>query len=127
MIKKIVNFGLVGVIATAIEYILLIILKEIFKIDVLIASGIAFTISLLFNYILSIKYVFVDKKEMSKAKEMTGFFITALIGLGINQLMMYVLVDLVSIYYLFAKVISTGIVMVWNFVSRHLFLEKGKK
>ncbi len=127
MIKKIVNFGLVGVIATAIEYILLIVLKEIFKIDVLIASGIAFTISLLFNYILSIKYVFVDKKEMSKAKEMTGFFITALIGLGINQLMMYVLVDLVSIYYLFAKVISTGIVMVWNFVSRHLFLEKGKK
>lgn len=127
MIKKIVNFGLVGVIATAIEYILLIVIKEIFKIDVLIASGIAFTISLLFNYILSIKYVFVDKKEMSKAKEMTGFFITALIGLGINQLMMYVLVDLVSIYYLFAKVISTGIVMVWNFVSRHLFLEKGKK
>ena len=61
---------------------------------------------------------------MSKAKEMTGFFITALIGLGINQLMMYVLVDLVSIYYLFAKVISTGIVMVWNFVSRHLFLER---
>lgn len=127
MIKKIVNFGLVGVIATAIEYILLIVIKEIFKIDVLIASGIAFTISLLFNYILSIKYVFVDKKEMSKAKEMTSFFITALIGLGINQLMMYVLVDLVSIYYLFAKVISTGIVMVWNFVSRHLFLEKGKK
>ncbi len=124
MIKKIVNFGLVGVIATAIEYILLIVLKEIFKIDVLIASGIAFTISLLFNYILSIKYVFVDKKEMSKAKEMTGFFITGLIGLGINQLMMYVLVDLVSIYYLFAKVISTGIVMVWNFVSRHLFLER---
>ena len=124
MIKKIVNFGLVGVVATAIEYILLIILKEIFKIDVLIASGIAFIISLLFNYIFSIKYVFIDKKEMSKAKEMTVFFITALIGLGINQIMMYMFVNLVSIYYLFAKVISTGTVMVWNFVSRHLFLER---
>ena len=124
MIKKIVNFGLVGVVATAIEYVLLIILKEIFKIDVLIASGIAFTISLLFNYILSIKYVFIDKKEMSKTKEMAGFFITALIVLGINQLMMYVLVDMVNIYYLFAKVVSTGTVMIWNFVSRHVFLER---
>ncbi len=80
MIKKIINFGLVGVFATAIEYILLIVLKEFFNVDVIIASGIAFTVSLLFNYVLSIKYVFVDKKEMSKTKEMTGFFITAIKG-----------------------------------------------
>ena len=117
MIKKIINFGLVGVFATAIEYILLIVLKEFFNVDVIIASGIAFTVSLLFNY------VFVDKKEMSKTKEMTGFFITAIIGLGINQVMMYILVDTVKIYYLFAKVISTGTVMIWNFISRHVFLE----
>ena len=123
MIKKIINFGLVGVFATAIEYILLIVLKEFFNVYVIIASGIAFTISLLFNYVLSIKYVFVDKKEMSKTKEMTGFFITAIIGLGINQVMMYVLVDMVNIYYLFAKVVSTGTVMIWNFISRHVFLE----
>ena len=115
MIKKIINFGLVGVFATAIEYILLIVLKEFFNVDVIIASGIAFTVSLLFNYVLSIKYVFVDKKEMSKTKEMTGFFI--------NQVMMYILVDTVKIYYLFAKVISTGTVMIWNFISRHVFLE----
>ena len=121
MIKKIINFGLVGVFATAIEYILLIVLKEFFNVDVIIASGIAFTVSLLFNYVLSIKYV--DKKEMSKTKEMTGFFITAIIGLGINQVMMYILVDTVKIYYLFAKVISTGTVMIWNFISRHVFLE----
>ena len=88
MIKKIINFGLVGVFATAIEYILLIVLKE-----------------------------------FSKTKEMTGFFITAIIGLGINQVMMYILVDTVKIYYLFAKVISTGTVMIWNFISRHVFLE----
>lgn len=54
---------------------------------------------------------------------MTGFFITAIIGLGINQVMMYVLVDMVNIYYLFAKVVSTGTVMIWNFISRHVFLE----
>ena len=114
MIKKIINFGLVGVFATAIEYILLIVLKEFFNVDVIIASGIAFTVSLLFNYVLSI---------MSKTKEMTGFFITAIIGLGINQVMMYILVDTVKIYYLFAKVISTGTVMIWNFISRHVFLE----
>lgn len=124
MIKKIVNFGLVGVVATAIEYILLVILKEVFQVEVLMASGIAFTVSLCFNYVLSIKYVFVNKKEMSKAKEMSGFFITAIIGLALNQLIMFVLIDLLSLYYLLSKVIATGIVMTWNFISRHIFLEK---
>lgn len=124
MIKKIVSFGLVGIVATAIEYILLIILKEVFDIDVLIGSGIAFTVSLCFNYYLSIKYVFVDKKEMSKLKEMSGFFVTAIIGLLINQIVMYVLVDLVSLYYLISKVVATTVVMLWNFISRHIFLEK---
>lgn len=124
MIKKIVNFGLVGIVATAIEYVLLIIFKEIFNIDVLIGSGIAFTISLLFNYYLSIKYVFVDKKDMSKAKEMSGFFVTAIIGLVINQLVMFLLTDVITLYYLVSKVIATAVVMVWNFVSRHVFLEK---
>lgn len=124
MIKKIVNFGLVGIVATAIEYVLLVILKELFNIDVLIASGISFTISLCFNYILSIKYVFVDKKEMSRTKEMSGFFVTAIIGLVINQIVMWILIDITSLYYLFSKVIATAIVMIWNFISRHIFLEK---
>lgn len=124
MIKKIVNFGLVGIIATAIEYLLLIILKEMFNTEILVASGFSYTISLCFNYYLSIKYVFIDKKSMSKVKEVSGFFITAIIGLLINQVVMYISVDLVDLYYLFSKVIATVVVMIWNFISRHIFLEK---
>lgn len=124
MIKKIVNFGLVGVFATLLEYILLIVFKELLDMDVLLASGVAFTISLCFNYYLSIKYVFIDKKKMSKIKEILGFFLTAIIGLIINQIVMFFFVEVISLYYLFSKVIATGIVMVWNFVSRHIFLEK---
>lgn len=124
MIKKIVNFGLVGVLATAIEYVLLIIFKELIGMEVLIASGIAFTVSLCFNYILSMKYVFIDKKDMSKIKEMIGFFVTAIAGLLINQFVMYIMVNTLSLYYLFSKVVATAIVMIWNFLSRHIFLEK---
>lgn len=124
MIKKIINFGLVGIVATAIEYIILVILKEIFNIEILISSGIAFVVSLCFNYILSIKYVFINKKVMPKAREISIFFITALIGLLLNQLIMFILTDLINLYYLLSKVVATIIVMTWNFISRHIFLEK---
>lgn len=100
------------------EYVLLIVFKELLSMDVLIASGITFIIYLCFNYCLSIKYVLVDKKEM------TDFFLTAIIGLMISQIVMYVFVEVISLYYLFSVVIATGIVMIWNFISRYIFLEK---
>lgn len=125
MLKKIINFGFVGIIATAVDYLLLWILKEYLNIDVMIASTISFSCSLILNYVLSMRFVFTDKREMSSNKQFSIFLVTALIGLGLNQLIMYALVEKLGVYYLFAKVVATGVVLVWNFISRHLTLEKG--
>ena len=50
--------------------------------------------------------------------------VLSVIGLGINELIMYVTVDLLIINYMLAKIGATAIVMVYNFITRKLFLEK---
>jgi len=37
---------------------------------------------------------------------------------------MYIMVDKMYIYYMFSKLFSTFIVMIWNFITRKIFIEK---
>ena len=65
LFNQILKFGVVGGIAFVIDYVTLIICKEIININVLLSAAIAFTVSVIFNYILSIKWVFdVNKDEV---------------------------------------------------------------
>lgn len=89
------------------------------------------------NYLLSIKFVFTHKKEMDKKKEFTVFLILSAIGLVINEIVMYCCVDGIYMHsqelqnflseklmIMAATIIATGVVMVYNFISRKLFLER---
>lgn len=124
MIEKIIKFGFVGIFSTLLDYIILFVLKEKFYLGVLYASAFSFIISVLFNYTLSMRFVFIDKKDMSKIKEVSIFFLTAILGLIINQMVMYISIEKLKIYYMISKVLATAIVMFWNFASRYIFLEK---
>ena len=128
LFTQIIKFGLVGVVATIIDYLLLYVLTEYFNIYYLISSIISFSVSVIFNYIASIRWVFdVDKNKNSKIKELVVFIILSVIGLGINQLFMWLLSDKLNIYYMISKLFATVVVMCWNFITRKLFLENNKK
>ncbi len=123
LLKQIIRFGIVGVIAFLIDYSLLYVFTEFIHIHYLISSVMSFTISLIFNYIASIYWVF-DVKKKQTYKEVIIFVVLSVIGLGINQLVMYVMTDLWKIYYMLSKLVATAIVMVWNFITRKIFIEK---
>lgn len=124
MIKKIVSFGIVGIIATIIDFVLLFILKSGLHINVYIATTLSFTVALIFNFVASMKYVFKAKEGMSLLKQSVIFVMTAVAGLGINQLIMLICIEIFSIYYMIAKLLATCFVMIFNFVSRHYLIEK---
>ncbi len=123
LFKQIFRFGIVGFTAFLIDAGLLYVLTEFRHIHYLISSIISFTVSLAYNYILSIFWVF-DVKRKQTIKEVTVFVILSIFGLGINQLVMYLGVDLLHIYYMLCKVLATGIVMVYNFITRKIFIER---
>lgn len=123
LIRQILKFGVVGGGAFLIDYTILYVLTEFVGIHYLISSVISFTVSLIFNYILSIYWVF-DVTRKQTAKEVLIFAILSIIGLGINQIVMYIGSDILHIYYMLTKLVATFIVMVWNFITRKIFIEK---
>lgn len=126
LLEQIVKFGLVGVIATIIDYAILMFLSQVIGWDPVLSSGISFTISLVFNYLASMKYVFVRKEDMDRRKEFGFFVVLSLIGLALNQTCMAIGTSILgsgAIAVTINKVFATAIVMAWNFLSRKKWLE----
>ncbi len=123
LIIQLVKFGFVGVIAAAIDVGVLVLFTEVFGADVLISSGISFCVSVIANYILSMKFVFKSKGQ-SKLKEFTVFVLLSVGGLCINQFIMWLGTEKFSFYYLAVKFAAMVIVPIYNFITRKVFLEK---
>lgn len=123
LVAQIVKFGAVGAIAFLIDYGLLVFLTEALGIDYLISATISFTVSVVFNYVASMRYVFAHKEGLSRRREFIIFVVLSVIGLGINNGCLWLGVDLLGVDYRISKIVVTAIVMVWNFVTRKLFLD----
>ena len=109
-----------------IDYGIMIFLTEVAGINYLISSAISFIVSVIFNYIMSVKWVFNVTDERSQVQDFTVFIVLSIIGLGINQLIMWLAVDKLQIFYMISKIGATAVVMVYNFITRKIFLENGK-
>jgi len=124
LIEQILKFGVVGAISFFVDYGILVFLTEVCKINYLMSAGISFSVSVLVNYVLSLTYVFHTGHKKNKIVEFVIFLIMSIGGLGINQFIMWVSVDKIGVYYLIAKIAATTVVMVYNFITRKLFLEE---
>ena len=117
LIAQFMKFGIVGVIAFLIDYGLMVALTEFFGVPYLISNTISFTVSVVFNYVASMRYVF-------ERREFIIFVVLSIIGLILNDLFMWLFVSVWFIDYRIAKIIVTVLVAIWNFVTRKIFLEK---
>ena len=114
---EIARFVLVGGACFLLDYGLLYILTEYGGLHYLLSAGISFSISVLVNYWLCLVCVFRGANAQTRRAKML-FFGSSIAGLGLNQLLMWVLVDGLSVYYMLAKIIAAGIVTVWNYVLK---------
>ena len=123
LLVQIFKFAIVGVIATLIDFAFLYIFKEYCHFPTIMANTLSFAISVLYNYWASIRWVFDVNKEKDAKRNFVLFVITSTIGLGINDLIMYIIAELLLVHYMLAKIVATAVVMVFNFVTRKMFLE----
>ena len=123
LIAQIMKFGVVGVIAFAIDYGLLALLTEAFGVNYLVSATVSFTVSVVFNYVASMRYVFRHKEGMSRRREFIIFVVLSVIGLVLNDGIVLALNAGLGLGANIAKICATALVMVYNFVTRKIFLE----
>ena len=114
---EIFRFCLVGGGCFLVDDWLLYALTEYAGIPYLWSSGISFTSSVFVNYWLCVIYVFRGAGEQT-ARQKVLFFGSSIAGLVLNQICMFIFVDICGIYYMLAKLGATAIVTVWNYVMK---------
>ncbi len=118
------RYIIVGLIVTAMDYALLIIMKEVFGVYYLTAACISYVVANVTQYICCAKYVFPECPRPMGLRGFSMFFILGLIGLAILYAIMYVLVEKFQVYYLLAKVVVSGATFTFNFLTRRFIVFK---
>lgn len=125
-IKQFFKFCVVGTIGTAIDFGLLYVLVEFGHVFYLLAATISFIAAVINNYLLNKVWTFQDKNR-NFFKQFVQFLLVSLVGLGLNLLILYLLVDKAHLWYIFAKVLATGVVLIWNFIANKFWTFKKEK
>lgn len=117
------RFSAVGTTCSLIDWGLMILLTELTPMEYFYSAAVSFIVSTILNYILSMRFVFRGREDISRTQEAALFVVLSAIGLGLNQMILWIVVNKLRVYYIFAKVIATIIVSLYNFISRKVFME----
>ena len=82
------------------------------------ATLLAFCLATLYHYFLGNVLVFDSGSRYERSKELSLVFLVSIMGLGFNLLLMYIFVTLLGWQPMLSKVLTSCIVVVWNYLSR---------
>lgn len=111
-----------GGIAFAIDFVVLWILTHFFNVFYLLSASFSFILGLIIVYLLSVKWVFLQRNILRIEMEFILFCLIGVVGLILNVLIMWIFTDKLSIHYLVSRIISAVIVFLYNFLARKILL-----
>ncbi|MDR2929051.1 MAG: GtrA family protein [Cytophagaceae bacterium] len=114
IILKFLKFCVVGLSGAIIDFGVTWLLKEKARINKYIANSCGFVLAATNNYVLNRIWTFESHNE-AIAMEYFTFFAVSLAGLGLNNLIVWLLSEKFRLNFYLSKVIATGCVMFWNF------------
>lgn len=118
VLVQLFRYGFVGGVAFVADYGTLYLATEFVGLHHLLSAAIAFVFGLTVNYLLSTSWVFSEHKTGNRWVEFMVFAFIGVVGLGLNELIIYIGTDLLSFHYMLSKVVSTMLVFFWNFFAR---------
>jgi putative flippase GtrA len=117
---KFVKFCMVGFSGVFVDFGVTYFFKEIVKLQKYVANAIGFTTAATTNYVLNRIWTF-NSHNPHIFQEFSRFFFIALIGLGINSLIIYIFSGKFRWNFYLAKLIATIVVTLWNFLINAYF------
>lgn len=92
--------------------------KELLKFNKYIANSIGFVVAATSNYVLNRFFTFASKNPQFM-KEYAMFFAFSLVGLLINNTVLYFLHNKLKWNFYFSKLFAIGVVTLWNFFMNY--------
>jgi dolichyl-phosphate beta-glucosyltransferase len=114
--KPFLKYCVVGFLGTAIDVGSLYILVEFVRLPLLVATTASFLLAVTNNFLLNNFWTFKSKSKNYR-KLYIKFFIVSCVGLLLTNLSMFLQVELIGIWYVYAKLITSGLVLSWNFLG----------
>ncbi|MDR1742247.1 MAG: GtrA family protein [Dysgonamonadaceae bacterium] len=118
MFLKFLKFGVVGFSGTFIDFFFTWLCKEKLKFNKFVANSIGFVLAATSNYFFNRVWTFRSHNP-EIGTEYTLFILISLVGLGLNNLIIYILNEKFKMNFYLAKVFAIGVVMVWNFFANY--------
>ncbi len=112
----------VSAVSFALDFGALALLTEAFRLHYLLSAAAAFTLGTTLSYVLSVSLVFGSRRVRSRALEFALFVLIGLIGLALNETLMWLFTERIALYYLLSKIIAGALIFFWNFGARKLIL-----
>lgn len=113
---KFARYIVVGLVAFAIDYGVLVLLAE--RIHLVLANSIAFLVANAANFLMAHGWVFGRSLDRRAAPQYAGVVVVSLVGLALNDALVWTAVEVAGLALLPAKAIATGVTLFWNFAAR---------
>jgi len=98
----------------------LVLLTSVVGIHYFVSAAAGYCCGMVTNYTLNKIYTFKNTSTRI-GLQASVFALVALVGLGLNQLIIWSLVEFGGVYYLLAKVVAVGVVALWSFWGHKRF------
>jgi len=122
--RETITYGIAGVSTTVVNFIAYHLFCNILGIPNLIANAIAWVIAVAFAYVVNARWVFQDKQEdvAGESKKIVKFFSARLVTFGVEELGMFILVDLLHGPNMIMKAVVAVLVIILNYIFSKLFV-----
>lgn len=118
LLVQFVRYFFVGGFAFVVDFGLLYILTEYAGLHYLLSATLSFISGLLVNYIISCIWVFSTSKFKNRLVEFLFFAAIGVVGLLLNDALIWLFTDCIGTHYMFSKIVAAAIVYLWNFFAR---------
>ncbi len=116
------RYVIVGGFSFVVDYGLLFVLTEYAGFHYIVSATLSFIAGLVVNYLLSTRWIFRNSKLSSTTVEFIIYGAIGVVGLVLNNILLYLFTDVLHIHYMISKLITAALVMGCNFVGRRVIL-----
>lgn len=116
------RYFMAGGLSFAADMVVLMFLAEALGFHYLAANAVSVMVGITVNYLMCIKWVFTIRRISNATLETSAFVLICLVGLTLNELLLWLIVAGLSLHYLVAKVIVTGMVFIINYAMKKVAL-----